>query len=83
MARVVKHTVRLSKDEQGSTAGRQRARVCSNPAFIRAAIRNELTGRESEVAEAEQRTSATLDHLSRDLFAPTEVSKLSLPVRTR
>ncbi len=69
MARVVKHTVRLSKDEQADVqrVAKERGYV-STTAFIRMAIRNELTGRESEVTEAEQRTSATLERFSRDLL---------------
>jgi hypothetical protein len=69
MARVVKHTVRLTREEQGQVqrVAKERGYV-STTAFIRAAIRNELTGRESEVTDAEQRTSATLERLSRDLL---------------
>ena len=69
MPRIVKHTVRLSKDEQAQLYQAARERGYLSPtAFIRAAIRNELTGRESEVSETEQRIAATIERLSRDIF---------------
>jgi len=69
MARVVKHTVRLSKDELAEVQRVAKERgYASTTALIRGAIRNELTGRESEASGAEQRTAATLERLSRDLF---------------
>ncbi len=40
----------------------------SATAFMRAAIRNELTGRESEISEAEQRIAATIERLSPDVL---------------
>lgn len=69
MARTVKHTVRLSKDEQVQVHRAAKERGYLSPtAFVRAAIRNELSGRESEVTDAEQRIAATLERLSRDVF---------------
>jgi hypothetical protein len=37
-------------------------------AFMRAAIRNELSGRQGELTDAEQRIAATLERVSRDIF---------------
>ena len=69
MSRTVKQTVRLNADEQAQMqrAAKERGYL-SLTAFIRAAIRNEVTGRENEVTESEQRTAATLERLSRDIF---------------
>jgi Arc/MetJ-type ribon-helix-helix transcriptional regulator len=69
MSRTVKQTVRLSADEQAQMQRVAKERGYLSPtAFIRAAIRNELTGRENELTESEQRTAATLERLSRDIF---------------
>ena len=69
MTRTVKQTVRLSADEQVQMQRVAKERGYLSPtAFIRAAIRNELTGRENELTESEQRTAATLERLSRDIF---------------
>jgi hypothetical protein len=69
MSRTVKQTVRLSEDEQAQMQRVAKERgYLSLTAFIRAAIRNEVTGRENEVTESEQRTAATLERLSRDIF---------------
>src|SRR5271165_3880578 len=69
MSRTVKQTVRLSADEQAQMQRVAKERGYLSPtAFIRAAIRNEVTGRENELTESEQRTAATLERLSRDLF---------------
>ena len=69
MSRTVKQTVRLSADEQAEMQRVAKERGYLSPtAFIRAAIRNELTGRENELTESEQRTAATLERLSRDIF---------------
>ena len=69
MARTVKLTVRLSGDEQIHVQRAAKDRGYLTPtAFIRAAIRNELNGRESELTEAEQRIAATLERESRDIF---------------
>lgn len=62
-------TVRFSKEEAAQIGQIAKERGYLSPsALIRASIRNELTGRESEVGEAEQRIAATLERLSRDLF---------------
>ena len=62
MPRIVKHTVRLSENEQEQLYQVARERGYVSPtAFIRVAIRNELNGRESEVSEAEQRIAATVE----------------------
>lgn len=69
MARTVKLTVRLSGDEQIQVRRTAKDRGYLSPtAFIRAAIRNELIGREGELTEAEQRIAATLERESRDIF---------------
>ena len=69
MSRTVKQTVRLNADEQAEMQRVAKERGYLSPtAFIRAAIRNELTGRENELTESEQRTAATLERLSRDIF---------------
>ena len=69
MARRVKHTVRLSEEEQVLLRRAAKERGYLNPTtFIRAAIRNEVAGREIEVTSAEERIAATLERLSRDLF---------------
>ena len=69
MSRTVKQTVRLSADEQAQMQRVAKERGYLSPtAFIRAAIRNEVTGRENELTESEQRTAATLERLSRDIF---------------
>ncbi len=69
MARSVKVTVRLSGDEQIQVQRAAKDRGYLSPtAFIRAAIRNELNGREAELTEAEQRIAATLERESRDIF---------------
>lgn len=69
MARVVKHTVRLAKDELAEVQriAKERGYV-STTAFTRAAIRNEVVGREGAATEAEQRMSAAVERLSRELF---------------
>lgn len=56
----------MSRD-RSSERGKERGYL-SATAFMRTAIRNELTGRESEIGEAEQRIAATLERLSRDVF---------------
>jgi len=62
-------TVRFSKEEAALIAETAKERGYLSPsALIRASIRNELTGRESEISEAEQRIAATLERLSRDVF---------------
>ena len=72
MSRTVKQTVRLNADEQAQMQRVAKERRYLSPtAFIRAAIRNELTGRENELTESEQRTAATLERLSRDIFRTT------------
>ena len=69
MSRTVKQTVRLSTDEHSQMQRVAKERGYLSPtAFIRAAIRNELTGRENELTESEQRIAATLERLSRDIF---------------
>ena len=69
MSRTVKQTVRLNADEQAQMQRVAKERGYLSPtAFIRAAIRNELTGRENELTKSEQRTAATLERLSRDIF---------------
>ena len=69
MSRTVKQTVRLNADEQAQMQRVAKERGYLSPtAFIRAAIRNELTGRENELTESEQRAAATLERLSRDIF---------------
>ncbi len=69
MARTVKVTVRLSADEQIGVQRTAKDRGYLSPtAFIRAAIRNELNGREGELTETEQRIAATLERESRDIF---------------
>ena len=69
MSRTIKQTVRLSADVQAQMQRVAKDRGYLSPtAFIRAAIRNELTGRENELTESEQRTAATLERLSRDIF---------------
>lgn len=69
MARTVKHTVRLSDKEQEQLQRVAKGRGYLSPsAFMRAAIRNELSGREAEISATEQRIAATLKRLSRDVF---------------
>ena len=69
MSRTVKQTVRLNADEQAQMQRVAKERGYLSPtAFIRAAIRNEVTGRENELTESDQRTAATLERLSRDIF---------------
>jgi hypothetical protein len=69
MARSVKQTVRLSETEQAQLLRGAKDRGYLNPtALIRAAIRDELAGREIEGISAEQRIAATLERLSRDIF---------------
>ena len=69
MARRVKHTVRLSEQEQVQLRRAAKDRGYLNPTtFIRAAIRNEVAGRGIEITSSEQRIAATLERLSRDLF---------------
>ena len=69
MARRVKHTLRLSEQEQVQLRKAAKERGYLNPTtFIRAAIRNEVAGRGIEITSSEQRIAATLERLSRDLF---------------
>lgn len=69
MARTVKVTVRLSANQQTQVQRTAKDRGYLSPtAFIRAAIRNELNGREDELTDAEQRITATLERESRDIF---------------
>ena len=69
MARSVKQTVRLSEVEQAQLLRAAKDRGYLNPtALIRAAIRDELAGREIEGISAEQRIAATLERLSREIF---------------
>jgi hypothetical protein len=67
--RTARLTVRFSREEAAQIAevAKQRSNL-SPSAFVRAAIRNEITGHESEIGEAEQRIAATLERLSRDVF---------------
>ena len=60
--------VRVSKEEakQVSDVAKERG-FLSPSAFIREAIRNEITGRDAELTEAEQRLAATMERLSRDI----------------
>ncbi len=50
---------------QAAEAGGKRSLLFE---FKRGAARNELNGREGALTEAEQRTAATLDRLSREIF---------------
>jgi Arc/MetJ-type ribon-helix-helix transcriptional regulator len=69
MARTVKLTVRLSGNEKAQLQRAAKDRGYLSPtAFIRAAIRNELSGRQSELTDAEQRIAATLERASQDIF---------------
>jgi hypothetical protein len=69
MARSVKQTIRLSETEQAQLLRAAKDRGYLNPtALIRAAIQDELAGRETEGISAEQRIAATLERLSRDIF---------------
>ena len=75
-SRTVKQTVRLSSDEQAQMQRVAKERGYLSPtAFIRVAMRNELTGRENELTESEQRTAATLERLSRDIFRTNRVQQ--------
>lgn len=67
--RTVRIGVRVSEDEQHQVEKAAKDRGYLSPsAFIRAAIRNELSGRDGELTEAEQRIAATLERESRDIF---------------
>jgi Arc/MetJ-type ribon-helix-helix transcriptional regulator len=67
--RTARLTVRFSREEAVQIAELAKERGYLSPsAFIRSAVRNELTGRESEISDAEQRIAATLERLSRDVF---------------
>lgn len=68
MARRLKHSVRLSEQEQEQLRAAAKERGYLSPSsLIRDALRNELSGRENDVTEAENRMAATLERLSRDL----------------
>jgi Arc/MetJ-type ribon-helix-helix transcriptional regulator len=67
--RTVKITFRLSKDEDAQVAKAAKDGGYLSPsAFIRAAIRNELSGRGHEITEADRRIAANLDRLSADIL---------------
>ncbi|MGI9074108.1 MAG: hypothetical protein ACR2JB_22975 [Bryobacteraceae bacterium] len=67
--RRVKVTVGLTEDEHKIVKRAAEERAYLSPtAFIRAAVRNELSGRQGELTEAEQRIAATLERVSRDIF---------------
>jgi Arc/MetJ-type ribon-helix-helix transcriptional regulator len=67
--RTARVTVRLSREEVAKIEHIAKERGYLSPsAFVRTALRNELTGRESELTEAEQRIAATLERLTRDVF---------------
>lgn len=66
--RTIRVTVRLSKDEARHVSEVAKERGFLSPsAFIREAIRNEITGRDGDLTEAEQRLAATMERLSRDV----------------
>ncbi len=61
-------TLRLSDLEEQEITNAVKARGYSSPcAFIRAAIKRELSDR-SELSDAEQRIASSFDRLSRDVF---------------
>lgn len=67
--RTARLTVRFSREEAAQIAEIAKKHSNLSPsAFIRAAIRNEITSRHSEISEAEQRIAATLERLSQDVF---------------
>ncbi|MGH9585677.1 MAG: malectin domain-containing carbohydrate-binding protein [Acidobacteriaceae bacterium] len=67
--RTVRIDVRLSADEQQQVERSAKGQGYVNPsAFVRAAIRNEINGRDGEVTESEQRVTASLERLSQEIF---------------
>jgi hypothetical protein len=61
--------LRLSKEERALVAQAAKDRgYLSASALMRAAIRNELSGRENEICEADRRIAASLDRLSGDIL---------------
>jgi hypothetical protein len=67
--RRVKVTVGLTEDEHNLVKRITEERAYLSPtAFMRAAIRNELSGRQGELTDAEQRIAATLERVSRDIL---------------
>jgi hypothetical protein len=66
--RTIRVTVRLSGEEVIQLRDTAKLQGYISPsAFIRTAIRNELTGREGEITEAEQRLATTLERLSQNV----------------
>jgi hypothetical protein len=59
----------LSKDEDAQVEQAAKDRGYLNPsAFIRAAIRNELSGRGNEITEADRRIAASMERLSGEIL---------------
>ena len=82
-ARNARIAVRLSREDQHQVEQAANTRGYANSsAFIRAAIRNELNGRE-EMTGTEERIAAGFDRVSRETFALVVVSRRSMRCLTR
>ena len=67
--RTARLNFRLSKDEDAQVEqAAKEGGYLSASAFIRAAIRNELSGRGNEITEADRRIAATIERLSHELL---------------
>lgn len=67
--RRVKATIGLTEDEYKLVTQTAKERAYRNPtAFMRAAIRNEINGRDGAVSDAELRIAAGLERTSRDIL---------------
>jgi Arc/MetJ-type ribon-helix-helix transcriptional regulator len=67
--RTAKVTIRLSEAEERTIEEAVKARGYASPsAFIRAAIRNELSGHSESPDAAEQRVSAGFDRIAQEVF---------------
>jgi hypothetical protein len=82
--RTMRVTVRLSKEEVKHVSDVAKGRGFLSPsAFIREAIRNEITGRDGDLTEAEQRLAATMERLSRDISRANRGQQLFLQLWIR
>jgi Arc/MetJ-type ribon-helix-helix transcriptional regulator len=67
--RTARLSFRLSKEEEVQVEQAAKERGYLNPsAFIRAAIRNELSGRGNEITEADRRIAASMERVSGDIL---------------
>lgn len=69
MARTIKYTLRVTEQERAQVERVTKERgYLNSTAFIRAAVRNELNGKENEATVFEESIAATLERTSQDII---------------